>query len=281
MSTSPADNLESLDRAMRLSNLRREIEVKSFYHVALAAEQAFAAREVDRLAEAKRRLIEDVVVVAPLAAHIVRGSSIECSLADDAFACHGPATCFRVHELLRKTRSHPEARIVLNGEPMGRGQLLAHYRMLVPNTNLEPRSRYSPYTLPRILLAGLLGGIIAGARAGRSETPETWLDPRAAAMGAGLVLVIMSLLGQFALSRNILKTAPWNASLYNDVNLLLYRRDPALLYLARREYVERNQFIKGGLNGRRYHERARAIEDGTYVDVLQRNRREWLARSGS
>ena len=90
----------------------------------------------------------------------------------------------------------------------------------------------------------------------------------------------MSLLGQFALSRNVFKTAPWNAALYNDMNLLLYRQDPALLYLARREFQERNHFIKGGLNGRRYHERARAIESGAYVDVLRRHREQLLARRG-
>ena len=63
------------------------------------------------------------------------------------------------------------------------------------------------------------------------------------------------------------------------MNLLLYRRDPALLYLARVEFMERNQFIKGGLNGRRYHERARAIESGDYVEGLRRRRERLLARS--
>ena len=87
----------------------------------------------------------------------------------------------------------------------------------------------------------------------------------------------MSMLGQVALSRNMTKTAPWNVALYNDVNLLLYRRDPSLLYLARNEYLEKNHFIKGGLNGRRYHERARAIESGAYVDVLRRRRERLLA----
>lgn len=279
MNLPTADNLASLDRAMHLSNLRHELEVQSYYGAAVAAEQVFSSKETTRLAEAKRRLIDDVIVVAPLAALVVQGAPIECSLADDPFACHGPATCFRVHEILRKTRPHPEARIVLNGTAIAREELLRLYRMLVPNTNLEPLSRYSPYTLPRILAAGLAGGVIAGAWAGRAQIPESWMDFRAALAGAGLVLVVMSLLGQFALSRNIFKTAPWNAALYNDVNLLLYRQDPTLLYLARREYVERNQFIKGGLKGRRYHERALAIEGGAYVDILRRRREEILART--
>lgn len=278
MSTSPADNLESLDRAMHLSNLRHDLDVKSFYAAAVEQEQAFPPEETARLAEAKRRLIEDVAVVAPLAARIVRGAPVECSLADDPFSCHGPATCFRVHEILRKTRAHPEARILLDGETIARGELLRLYRMLVPNTNLEPLSRYSPYTLPRVLTAAALGGVVAGAWAGRGQSPPVWLDFRMAFVGAGAVVVIMSLLGQFALSRNILKTAPWNAALYNDVNLLLYRQDPSLLHLARRDYVERNHFMKGGLKGRRYHERAQAIESGAYVAVLRRRREEILGR---
>jgi hypothetical protein len=85
-------------------------------------------------------------------------------------------------------------------------------------------------------------------------------------------------LGQFALSRNMTRTAPWNASLYNDANLFMYRRDPALLYLARQEYLELNHFIKGGFNGRRYHERAQAIESGAIVEVLRRRREQLLAR---
>ena len=39
-------------------------------------------------------------------------------------------------------------------------------------------------------------------------------------------------------------------------------------------------FIKGGLNGRRYHERAVAIESGAYVDVLRRHREQVLTRRG-
>jgi hypothetical protein len=153
------------------------------------------------------------------------------------------------------------------------------YRMLTPNTNLEPLSRFTLYTLPRILLIGLAGGVVVGAWMGRQHMPEVWIDLRAALIGGGLTAGAISLLGQLALSRNMAKTAPWNAALYNDVNLLLYRRDPALLYLARVEFMERNQFIKGGLNGRRYHERARAIESGDYVEGLRRRRERLLARS--
>ena len=151
------------------------------------------------------------------------------------------------------------------------------YRTLTPNTNLEPLSRYTLYTLPRILLVGLVAGIVAGGWMGRQQTPEVWMDYEAALLGGGLAAAAMSLLGQLALSRNMTKTAPWNVALYNDVNLLLYQRDPALLYLARNEYLEKNHFVKGGLNGRRYHERARAIESGAYVDVLRRRRERLLA----
>ena len=264
---------------MRLSNLRHALELHSFYGAATAGEAGVPLGETVRLAEAKRQLIDDAVVVAPLAAHVVRGSRIECSLAEDEYACHGAVTCFRVHEILRKTRRHPEARILLNDQPVAREELLAMYRMLVPNTNLEPLPRFTLYTLPRILLAAVVGGIVAGAWMGQGDSPEVWMDFRAALIGGGLVGAAMSLLGQFALSRNVFKTAPWNAALYNDMNLLLYRQDPSLLYLARREFQERNHFIKGGLNGRRYHERARAIESGAYVDVLRRQREQRLARS--
>jgi hypothetical protein len=278
MTAPPLDNLESLDRAMRLSNLRHELEEKTFYGVAVAGEAALPPGETTRLAEAKRQLIEDAVVVAPLAAHIVRGARIECEAVADEYAHAGPVTCFRVHEILRKTRPHPEARILLDGTPVAREELLAMYRLLVPNTNLEPLSRLTLYTLPRILLAGVVGGIVAGAWAGRAHVPEVGMDFRAALMGGALVAAVMSLLGQFALSRNVVKTAPWNAALYNDANFALYRQAPALLYLARREYLDRNHFIKGGLNGRRYHERARAIESGAYVDLLRRHREQRLAR---
>jgi hypothetical protein len=104
------------------------------------------------------------------------------------------------------------------------------------------------------------------------------MDFRAALVGAAAVAAALSLLGQFALSRNFARTAPWNAALYNDVNLLLYQRDPALLYLARPEFMERNHLIKGGLKGRRYHERARAIESAGYLEVLRRRREQFLAR---
>jgi hypothetical protein len=272
MSAGPADNLEILDRAMHLANVRHELKERSFYHVAVASEEELPLTETTRLAEARRRLIDDVVATAPLAAHIVRGSRIACADTDDEFAREGPVTCFRVHEILRKTRRHPEARILLEGTPIAREELLAMYRMLTPNTNLEPLSRFTLYTLPRILLVGLVGGMVIGGWMGREQTPEVWIDFQAAFIGGGLVAAAMALLGQFALSRNMTRAAPWNAALYNDANLFLYRQDPALLYLARHEYLELNHFIKGGLNGRRYHERARAIESGAYVEVLRRRR---------
>jgi len=279
MTASPADNLASLDRAMHLANLRHEFEVHTFYGTAVARERAVPLAETAGLAEAKRRLIEDAAVVAPLAGHIVRGSRIECSLADDAYACHGPVTCFRVHEILRKTRRHPEARILLNDTPLPRVELLVMYRLLVPNTNLEPLSPLTPYTLPRILATAVVGGVVAGAWMGRQHSPEVGMDYRAALLGGGLVAAGMTLLGQFALSRNVFQTAPWNAALYNDANLLLYRQDPAALFLARREFMKRNHFIKGGLNGRRYHERAQAIETGAYAAVLRQRREQLLGRT--
>jgi hypothetical protein len=278
MTAGPADNLEALDHAMHLSDLRHELTERTFYYAATVREKEMPLGETARLAEAKRRLIDDVVMVAPLAAHIARGFRIACADVDDEFAREGPVTCFRVHEILRKTRRHPEARILLDGATIAREELLAMYRKLTPNTNLEPLSPFTLYTLPRILLAGLVGGIVVGGWMGRQHTPEVRIDFRAALIGGGLVAAAMSLLGQFALSRNMVRTAPWNAALYNDVNLILYQRDPALLYLARRECMERNHFIKGGLNGRRYHERARAIESGAYLEVLRRHRERLLAR---
>jgi hypothetical protein len=278
MTEASADNLESLDRAMRQANLRQELDDHSFYYAATTLEKGMSPGETTGLAEAKRRLIDDVVVVAPLAAHIVRGSRIACADIDDEYSREGPVTCFRVHEILRKTRHHPEARILLNESPVPREELLKMYRLLTPNTNLEPLSKLNLYSLPSVLLAALVGGVVAGSWMGRDQTPEVWMDFRAAVVGAGVVAATMSLLGQFALSRNVARTAPWNAALYNDLNLLLYQRDPALLYLARREFMERNHLIKGGLNGRRYHERARAIESGAYLEVLQRRRDQLLAR---
>ncbi len=277
MTETPTDNLESLDRAMRQADLRQELDEHSFYYAATTIEKGIPPGETTALSEAKRRLIDEVVAVAPLAAHVVRGSRIACADVSDEFAREGPTTCFRVHEILRKTRRHPEARILLNGVTVPREELLRMYRMLTPNTNLEPLSPYTLYSLPRILLVALVGGLVAGSWAGREHSPEMRMDFLAAAIGAGVVAATLSLLGQFALSRNVTRTAPWNAALYNDLNLILYRRDPALLYLARPEFMERNHLIKGGINGRRYHERAQAIESGAYVEVLQRHRDQILA----
>ena len=281
MNAAPSDNLDMLDRTMRLANVRHECEQQSFYYLLIGAEKAVPLTETEALVTSKRRIIEDVVATSPLAAMIIRGSRIACVDIKDAYSCEGPATCFRVHEVLRKTRRHPEARILVDGSAIARRDLLAMYRLLTPNTNLEPLSPFTLYTLPRILLTGIVGGIVVGAWMGREQTPETSINARAAIIGGGLIAATMCLLGQFALSRNLCKAAPWNAAQYNDVNLLLFRQDPALLYLAREEFIERNHLIKGGMNGRRYHERSRAIESGAYVDVLRRRRAELLARAAT
>ncbi len=279
MSAASSDNLEMLDRTMRLANVRHECEEHSFYHLMVTAERALPLAATEELVGAKRRIIEDVVATAPLAAMIVKGSRIACADIKDEYSCEGAVTCFRVHEVLRKTRRHPEARILIDGEAVARRDLLALYRMLTPNTNLEPLSPFTLYTPPRIVLAGIVGGVLVGAAFGREDAPAVSINLRAALLGGCLIAGAMSLLGQFALSRNLAKTAPWNAAIYNDVNLLLYRRDPALLYLGREEFIERNHQIKGGMNGRRYHERARAIESGAYFEAL-RQRREALLATG-
>ena len=45
MTVPPSDNLESLDRAMRLSNLRQELEENSFYYCGDGARERGAAGE--------------------------------------------------------------------------------------------------------------------------------------------------------------------------------------------------------------------------------------------
>jgi hypothetical protein len=269
MNAGNSDKMEPLDRAMHLSNLRHDLAEQTFYALACALDREIPAADTARLAEAKRRLIADTVEVLPLAAGIVAGDRLACESIADPFVRDGAASCFRVHEILRKTRRHPEARILLGTVTIPREALLAQYRQLVPNTNLEPLSPYTPFTLPRILAVSGVGGVIAGGWAGREQVPEVWFDPLAGLIGTATVAVCFSLLGQLALSRNPFRTAPWNAAICNDVHFALYRRDPAALHLARGEFVERNHFIKGGLNGRKYIERSEAIASGAYLDVLR------------
>ena len=280
MTTAPSDGLDALDQAMRHANLRHDLEERSFYQAARSLERQFPLTATTELAEAKRRLIADTVAVAPLAAHIVKGSRIACPDLADPYAREGAASCFRVHEILRKTRRHPEARILLHETPIAREELLKLYRLLTPNTNLEPFSPFTLYTLPRIVLASVAGGIVLGVWMGREDSAELAFDLRAAVVGGGVLAVGLTLLGQFAHGRNLARTAPWNAALYNDLQFFLYQRQPDQLHLARAEYLERNQLVKGGLNGRRYHERAAAIEAGAYVEVLRRRREQQLAAAG-
>ena len=61
-------------------------------------------------------------------------------------------------------------------------------------------------------------------------------------------------------------------------HLAAHARDLGRLSLARREFMKRNHFIKGGPNGCRHHERAVAIENGTCAAMLRRRREQVLGR---
>ena len=140
--------------------------------------------------------------VAPLAAHIVRGSRIACADINDEYAREGPSpvsafmkSCARRAGIPRRgfsSTTSRRARGTARDVPDAHAQ---HQSRAALPVHAVSRCRASCW--PRWWAASWRGWM------GREHSPEVWMDFRAALIGGGLVGAAMSLLGQFALSRNV------------------------------------------------------------------------------
>jgi len=179
----------------------------------------------------------------PLAREILRGGRIACdglaNPGNDNFLA-GPATFFRVHELLRKTRSKNLPLQIGNAE-FCHNDVVDLFERCVPNVHLH----YAPWCSPARYTAslGLAWGstLLVAHLVARSSDSQTYLDA-GVLYHMGLYTTLAALLyTALKKNRDVRHAAPWNTAIYLDLNTDLIRRDLPAAALARKEFIPRQR----------------------------------------
>ena len=200
-------------------------------------------QEATDLLNRKKAYVLEEVKTNPLAREILRGSPIGCDglakSGDNNFLV-GPATFFRVHELLRKTRSK-NLPLQIGTAELAHNEAVDLFERCVPNVHLH----YAPWCSPARYSAslGLAWGstLLVAHLVARNSDRRTYLDPGVLYhMGVYTTLVAL-LYTALKKNRDVRHSAPWNTAMYLDLNTDLIRRDLPTAALARKEFLPRQR----------------------------------------
>jgi len=167
----------------------------------------------------------------------------------------GPATFFRAHEILRKTK-HSNAAISLGQQEYSHNDVAGFFSRCVPNAKLHhvPWFCLTHYGMSIGLAWGLT--LLAAHLVARSRESTAPLDGQICfyfGCYSTIAAVTYTALSQ---NRDVRHSAPWNTALYLDLNADLLRRNSPLLALARKEVLPRQHIKQRAF----YYALARKIE---------------------
>ena len=178
----------------------------------------------------------------------------------------GPATFFRVHEILRKNRAGDQP-IRIGGEEFSHDDAVAFFCRCMPNVWLRhvPWHSLAHYRLSLPLAWG--SSLLVSHLVARSSTEGGFLDGTILyymGIGTTTAAVVYSTLRS---SRRLNRPAPWNSALYLDLNIDLFRRQSPALAAARKDCLPRQTPWK---TPDFYYALARRIEHGGFDEALSR-----------
>lgn len=216
----------------------------------------------------KRAFFAEEAAVNPLVAEILRGGSVglhaPLSGRRAAFLL-GPASFFRTHELLRKTRDR-NTPLLIGGREHPREEVLAFFQRCVPNANLRflPWFSTARYTMSLGLAAAatiLIGHLVA------LTSDEGGLFDRDVAWQAGVILFAFAIVSSARRSnRDPRHAAPWNSAIYLDAQAQCLRSGSPALALARKEALPQQKLFKDPAF---YDQLLAEIESGRFAAHLE------------
>lgn len=216
----------------------------------------------------KRAFFAEEAAVNPLVAEILRGGAVGLHAplrGRRATFLSGPASFFRTHELLRRTRE-TNAPLLIGGREYSRDTVLTLFQRCVPNTNLRflPWFSTARYTMSLGLAAAatvLIGHVVA------LTSDEGGLFDRDVAWQAGVFLFALAVLSSARRSnRDPRHAAPWNSAIYLDANAQCIRSGSSALALVRKESIPQQRLFKDPTF---YDELLRQIESGRFAEFLE------------
>lgn len=229
----------------------------------------FTAEQVAEIAAHKAAHFSHEAAENPLVQEILTGGTItyfNLKRDDRRKFLEGPATFFRTHEILRRTR-RSNAPIQIGGREYTHNAVAAMFGRCVPNAKLEHLPWFSP---ARYLtsLAYVWGVTLLVAHLFARDNPAGGtFDPFILYHG-GLSGTIVALLYTAVKSnRDVRQSAPWNSAIYLDLNADLVRRNSPALAAARKEFMPQQ---KGFKDPEFYYALARRIETHDFDSELAR-----------
>jgi hypothetical protein len=219
--------------------------------------------EATELLNRKKAHILEEAKTNPLAREILRGGQVTCDSLPKPVASsilNGPASFFRVHELLRKTRAKNYP-LQIGGREFPHNTVVDLYERCVPNVQLHHAPWCSParYTTSLGLAWGcsLLVALIAGSR----EDGQTALDNHVLYYMGTYTTLAALLYTAIKKNRDVRHSAPWNTAIYLDLNTDLIRREHPAAAAAHKDILPRQKLFK---TPEFYHALVRKIEAHGY-----------------
>lgn len=178
----------------------------------------------------------------PLAREILRGGRITCDglvIPPHKAILNGPATFFRVHEFLRKTRAKNLPLEIGNAE-FTHNEVVDLYERCMPNIQLHHAPWCSPARYTATLGLAWSSTLLVAHLMARTEG-QTMFD-RSALYYMGLYTTLAALITTaLKKNRDVRHSAPWNTAIYLDLNADLVRRDQPACAAATKEFLPRQK----------------------------------------
>jgi len=177
----------------------------------------------------------------PLAREILRGGPITCDglvLPPDKAILTGPATFFRVHELLRKNRTK-NLPLQIGKAEFSHNDIVDLYERCMPNVQLHHAPWCSPARYTASLGLAWSSTLLVAHLMARSSEGQTMFDPSVLFYMGVLTTLAALITTTIKKNRDVRHSAPWNTAIYLDLNADLVRRDQPAAAFATKEFLPR------------------------------------------
>ena len=229
----------------------------------------FTAEQVAEINSHKATYFSHEAALNPLVREILAGGSVTffgVQQHDHRHFLEGPATFFRTHEILRRTR-RSNSPLIIGGREYPHNTVAEMFARCVPNAKLQHVPWFSP---SRYLssLAYVWGATLLVAHLFARDNPSMGtFDPFVLYHGGLIGSIVALVYTALKSNRDVRQSAPWNTAVYLDLNADLVRRNfPGLSY-ARKELLPHQ---KGFKHPDFYYPLARRIEAHGFDEELTR-----------
>ena len=229
----------------------------------------FTPEQVAEIAAHKAAHFSHEAAQNPLVQEILTGGTItyfNLKKDDRRKFLEGPATFFRTHEILRRTRGS-NSPILIGGREYTHNSVAEMFERCVPNAKLQHLPWFSPAHYATSL-AYVWGVTLLVAHLFARDNPGAGMFDTFIVYHAGLSGTVVALLFTAVKSnRDVRQSAPWNSAIYLDLNADLVRRNSPGLAAARKEFLPQQ---KGFKDPAFYYALARRIETRGFDSELAR-----------